>query len=64
MTEQVEEASPTFATLDANYDGAISAEEAQKYSDLVSVFDEADANDDGQLSAAEYDNAVSTLLAS
>lgn len=43
-----------FTALDADKDGFISKEEAQKEVNLDAVFDHADANGDGKLDLQEY----------
>lgn len=45
---------PSFAVLDQDRDGFITAAEAKASPDLASVFTGADADGDGKLSEAEY----------
>src|SRR5262249_27498385 len=45
---------PEFASLDANGDGSISADEANAYAALANDFIHADLNQDHRISKAEY----------
>lgn len=51
---QATDAKLTWAELDADGDGMLSAEEAAGIAALGDAFDEADADDDGLLTAEEY----------
>jgi len=45
---------PSFAKLDANYDGLISRDEAQANERVAAGFDDADQDRDGSLSVEEF----------
>jgi EF hand domain-containing protein len=47
-----------FSRYDANHDGVVSWEEAQRDPDLARVFSRADANGDGVLTRAEFEDAA------
>ncbi len=49
---------PSFAELDTDQDGQISAEEASINETVAAAFGDADANGDGMLSADEFASLV------